>query len=57
MTNEEKIAELIKVSKMPLEERNAYIEQSIAKKEREAQLAEYQRIIMYISTNIFCIFA
>lgn len=45
MTNEEKIAELIKVSKMPLEERNAYIEQSIAKKEREAHLEEYQRII------------
>ena len=30
MTNEEKIAELIKVSKMPLEERNEYIEQFIA---------------------------
>ena len=31
MTNEEKIAELIKVSKMPHEERIAYIKKSIAK--------------------------
>ena len=33
MTNEEKIAELIKVSKMPSEERIAYIKRSIAKSE------------------------
>ncbi len=40
MTNEEKIAELIKVSKMPLEERNEYIEQFIAKSKMKNAISE-----------------
>lgn len=40
MTNEEKIAELIKVSKMPLEERNEYIEQFITKRKAERAVNE-----------------
>lgn len=40
MTNEEKIAELIKVSQMPLEERNEYIEQFIAKRKTELTVNE-----------------
>lgn len=35
MTNEEKIAELIKVSKMPMEEAIAYMKKSIAKSKME----------------------
>ena len=40
MTNEEKIAELIKVSKMPSEERLAYIKQSIAKSKMKKNVNE-----------------
>ena len=40
MTNEEKIAELIKVSKMPSEERIAYIEEFIAKRKAERAVNE-----------------
>jgi len=40
MTNEEKIAELIKVSKMPSEERIAYIKQSIAKSKKKNTINE-----------------
>ena len=40
MTNEEKIAELIKVSKMPSEERIAYIKQSIAKSKMKNTINE-----------------
>lgn len=40
MTNEEKIAELIKVSKMPSEERLAYIKQSIAKSKMKKTVNE-----------------
>ena len=40
MTNEEKIAELIKVSKMPLEERTAYIKQYIAKSKMKNTINE-----------------
>ena len=40
MTNEEKIAEMIKVSKMPYEERIAYIEQYIAKRKAERAVNE-----------------
>ena len=40
MTNEEKIAELIKVSKMPSEERIAYIKQSIAKSKMKKTVNE-----------------
>ena len=40
MTNEEKIAELIKVSKMPMEEANAYIKQYIAKRKMKNTINE-----------------
>ena len=40
MTNEEKIAELIKVSKMPLEERTEYIKQFIAKSKMKKSINE-----------------
>lgn len=40
MTNEEKIAELIKVSKMPSKERIAYIKQSIAKSKMKNTINE-----------------
>ena len=40
MTNEEKIAELIKVSKMPSEERIAYIKRSIAKSKMKNTINE-----------------
>lgn len=40
MTNEEKIAELIKVSKMPSEERIAYIKRSIAKSKMKKSINE-----------------
>lgn len=40
MTNEEKIAELIKVSKMPSEERIAYIKRSIAKSKMKKNVNE-----------------
>lgn len=40
MTNEEKIAEMIKVSKMPYEERIAYIEQYIAKRKMKKTVNE-----------------
>ena len=40
MTNEEKIAELIKVSKMPMEEAIAYIEEFIAKRKKKNTINE-----------------
>ena len=40
MTNEEKIAELIKVSKMSHEERIAYIKRSIAKSKMKKNVNE-----------------
>ena len=40
MTNEEKIAELIKVSKMPMEEAVVYIEEFIAKRKAERTVNE-----------------
>lgn len=40
MTNEEKIAELIKVSKMPMEETVVYIEEFIAKRKAERTVNE-----------------